>query len=71
VSNTGHLAEPIFVLNRLIDMPISYAMDGCHGDRDAELYFLDYNYINQERTAACLGLPASAPSNTSPTPASR
>jgi hypothetical protein len=47
-------AEPVFVLNRLIDMPTSYAMDGCRGDRDAELYFLDYNYIRQERTAACL-----------------
>ena len=54
MSNTGHCAEPIFVLNRLIGMPISYAMEGCQGDRDAALYFLDYNYIRQERTAACL-----------------
>lgn len=45
---------PLFVLNPLIDMPTSHAAARHQGGRDAELYFLDYNYLQQASTAACL-----------------
>src|SRR5262245_18436664 len=43
----------IFPLNELLDMPTSYATQAYDGGPDADLYLLDYNYIDHARTAAC------------------
>ena len=58
-----HAASPehtVFVLNSLIDMPTSYATKTYAGGSDAQLYFLDYNYINHAKTSTCLSDLASA-----------
>jgi hypothetical protein len=50
----------VFVLNSLIDMPTNYDMKRHAGTRDADPYWLDYNYINQSKTAECLSSLAEA-----------
>lgn len=60
VDTAGVPGHTVFVLNALIDMPTSYATKPYAGSSDAELYFLDYNYLNQAKTSACFSALASA-----------
>jgi hypothetical protein len=51
-SATAPSRPDVFVLNGLLDLPTGYATQSLRGSRDAELYLLDYNYIDAARTAA-------------------
>ncbi len=44
----------VFVLNRQIGMPTSWPTKSVEADADAELYLLEYNYLDSAKTASCL-----------------
>ncbi len=44
----------VFVLNKAIGMPVSCPTESVEAGADAELYLLDYNYLDSRKTSACL-----------------